>query len=146
MPSEIVWDRLEPWLMKRRKNGNTVPSSVTVSTIAGSTMTTTTAMTVTSNMTIDEKKQLEKTSSEKKEEPVEGSYYIMRGIMILGTGTVILSLRARVYIPTEVDLKVHFMRGGTGLRARFWFLTRRHLKDLKRTKSCFYFYPILKIH
>lgn len=99
VPSEIVWNRLEPWLAKRRKNnqyfadnGATLPSSVAVNTIAGSTMTTTTAMTTTSNMTIDEKKQLEKTSSssagKKEKEPFEAAYYVMRAIMILGTGTV----------------------------------------------------------
>lgn len=97
VPSEIVWDRLEPWLARRRKNGKysadngaATPSPAAVNAMAGSTVTTTT--TVTSNMTVDEKKQLEKASSssggKKQQEPVEFAYYVMRALMILGTGTV----------------------------------------------------------
>lgn len=92
VPSEIVWSRLEPWLRKRRQHSkyatNNKETSVTaVSTIAGNTMITSTGLSTTSNMSIDEKKQLEM-ELEEQEKPMDGAYYVMRGAMILGTGTV----------------------------------------------------------
>lgn len=89
VPSEIVWSRLEPWLRKRRQfsaNGKPASGTGPVSTIAGSTTTTTTAMSVTSNMSISEKKQLELELAHQ-QKPMDAAYYVMRAIMILGTGT-----------------------------------------------------------
>lgn len=90
VPSEIVWSRLEPWLRKRRQfytNGKPTPAPAVVSTIAGSTMTTTTVLSVNSSLSINEKKQLELELAHQ-EKSMDGAYYVMRATMILGTGTV----------------------------------------------------------
>uniref|UniRef100_A0A2H8TVR9 Proton-coupled amino acid transporter 1 n=1 Tax=Melanaphis sacchari TaxID=742174 RepID=A0A2H8TVR9_9HEMI len=91
VPSEIVWARLEPWLLKRQQNNKysannklTTPSTPAVNTIAGSTVSTTTAVTSTNTSSVNEKKQLE-IESKKTEKPVGKAYYVMRGSMILGT-------------------------------------------------------------
>ncbi|CAH1732867.1 proton-coupled amino acid transporter-like protein pathetic [Aphis gossypii] len=91
VPSEIVWVRLEPWLQKRKQNDKysadgkfTTSSTPTVTTIAGSTMSTATAVTTTSAPSVDEKKQLE-IESNQQVKPITGEYYIMRAAMILGT-------------------------------------------------------------
>lgn len=91
VPSEIVWSRLEPWLRKRRQHSkygtsNKESSVAAVSTIAGNTTITGTGLSATSNMSIDEKKRLEM-ELEELEKPMDGAYYVMRGSMILGTGT-----------------------------------------------------------
>lgn len=100
VPSEIVWSRLEPWLRNRRQfytNGKPTSNPAVVSTIASSTttMTTTTAVSVTSNnLSINEKKQLELELAHQ-EKPMDGAYYVMRAIMILGTGIVPISILCR---------------------------------------------------
>lgn len=99
VPSEIVWVRLEPWLQKRKQNKKysadgkfTTSCTPTVTTIAGSTMSTATAVTTTSAASVDEKKQLE-IESNQQDIPITGEYYVMRATMILGTGkTLLLSL------------------------------------------------------
>lgn len=89
VPSEIVWNRLEPWLRKRKQNrlclnGVKPTSTIVVNSTAGSNTTTTTA--ATTAMSVDEKKQLELELNQQ-EEPMDGAYYVMRATMILGTGT-----------------------------------------------------------
>lgn len=80
VPSEIVWTRLEPWLRKRKQH-----AAVVVNGIGGSNTTTATAVTTASAMSVDEKKQLELELNQQ-EEPMDGAYYVMRAVMILGTG------------------------------------------------------------
>lgn len=90
VPSEIVWSRLEPWLRKRKQfyaNGKPTSTPAVVSTIAGSTMTTTTVVSVNSSLSINEKKQLELELAHQ-EKSIDAAYYVMRATMILGTGTV----------------------------------------------------------
>lgn len=98
VPSEIVWVRLEPWLQKRKQNDKystdgkfTTSSTPTVTTIAGSTMSTATAVTTTSAPSVDEKKQLE-IESNQQDKPITGEYYVMRAAMILGTGKILFLL------------------------------------------------------
>lgn len=93
VPSEIVWTRLEPWLRKRRQNkyptnNGTEPSSVTVvSTITGNNVTA--AATVpapgTVAVSVSEKKQLE-LEMNTEDKSMDGAYYVMRALMIIGTG------------------------------------------------------------
>lgn len=83
VPSEIVWNRLEPWLRRRR---NEVTQQRSVNTITGSTITMTTTLSSTNNTSVvEEKKQIE-LETVQSEEPMDGAYYIMRASMILGTG------------------------------------------------------------
>jgi len=90
VPSEIVWTRLEPWLRDRNQNAvkrrGQVAQVTPVNTISGSIGTTTTALSVVTNTSVNEKKQLELELAHG-QKPMTGAYYIMRGSMILGTGT-----------------------------------------------------------
>lgn len=95
VPSEIVWSRLEPWLHKRRLNSkystsmNDIKGIPTISKncITDSIVTMTTTISTKSNTNID-KDKLPEEEMELLEEPVDGMYYIMRAIMIVGTCTV----------------------------------------------------------
>ncbi|XP_025417823.1 proton-coupled amino acid transporter-like protein pathetic [Sipha flava] len=92
VPSEIVWSHLEPWLHKRRLNSKYSTSkndikgipTISKSCITDSIVTMNTAISTKSIVTIDENK-LPEEKMELLEEPVDGMYYIMRAIMIVGT-------------------------------------------------------------
>lgn len=94
VPSEIVWSRLEPWLRKRRNDkeysNNKNTAIVTVNTITGSNLSTTTGLSI-NTLSVDEKKQLEM-ETKQQEKPMDGAYYVMRALMILGTGTLFISI------------------------------------------------------
>lgn len=101
VPSEIVWTRLEPWLRKRKQNnmylnGDKTSSTVIANVIAGGN--------TTNVMSVDEKKQLELELNQQ-EAPMDGAYYMMRAVMILGTGTYIhFSFRAETFLLVRIKV------------------------------------------
>lgn len=91
VPSEILWSHLEPWLRLRREKAKNAKeqqtSSVTAAdTLAGSSLNEPPAECT--SEAISEERLLRRLRSE---EPMTGAYYVMRALMILGTGTRIVT-------------------------------------------------------
>lgn len=88
VPSEIAWTCLEPWLRKRRQNtldyDNDDKECATIAVIGDSTTTMATDYSTSSTVAQD----VNTPSETELDESVDGAYYVMRSIMILGTCTV----------------------------------------------------------